>query len=146
MSNNASSRGGNSNLTVHHSQVTGYLVIYKQFTVGQFANAPPKPEGMHTSLHLLWGAVIYNTENKKFNNEQNKEGVFRVNFSKYFSRGLEQLLVLLAMAESSEQQYLELLLTELMFGNRFVGRLLTSLTTVVGICFREAEVFWVCLQ
>lgn len=74
---------------------------------------------------LLWGAVIYNTNNKKFNNEQNKDGVFTVNFSKYFSETLEQLLVLLAMAESSEQQYLELLLTELMFGNRLVGRLLT---------------------
>lgn len=34
MSNNASSYGGNSDLTVHHSKVTDYIVNYKQFTVG----------------------------------------------------------------------------------------------------------------
>jgi len=51
--------------------------------------------------------------------------VFTLNFSQYFSEALEQLLVLLATAESSEQQPLELLLTERMFGNRLVGRLLT---------------------
>lgn len=42
------------------------------------------------------------------------------------------------MAESSQQLYLELLLlTELLFANRLVGRLLTLLTADMGICFRE---------
>lgn len=61
-----------------------------------------------------------------------------MNFPKYFSEASEQPSVLLAMAESSQQLYLELLLlTELLFANRLVGRLLTLLTADMGICFRE---------
>lgn len=90
------------------------------------------------SLCLVCRVLIYNSKNKKFSNKQNQDGTFTMNFPKYFGEASEQLSVLLAMAESSQQLYLELLLlTELLFANRLVGRLLTLLTADMGICFRE---------
>lgn len=78
MPNNASLRGRNSDLTVHHSQARDYTVIYKQSMVGQFATALLETEGMH----MCSGEQLCNTENQTFKHEGDKDGSARTELFK----------------------------------------------------------------